>query len=198
MSMTILVVKPEAEFISRLTAMLSPYAATLSLHIVNSRKEALAALEKGSFQQVVTSLKIPGVSDGYRFLSQIVNKIIEGKKIIALVDQKTDRVRSGIASFGLEHIYTADDLEGIVQVILQNSGLASPVVKHLESPLEISAEEGQIRSALSQVMGPVGSLIYQNALKLWKNQEDSKELVRIIATEIGEEEQINQFYKLLR
>jgi CheY-like chemotaxis protein len=198
MSMTILVVKPEAEFISRLTAMLSPYAATLSLHIVNSRKEALAALEKASFQQVVTSLKIPGVSDGYRFLSQIVNKIIEGKKIIALVDQKTDGVRSGIASFGLEHIYTADDLEGIVQIILQNSGLASPVVKHLESPLEISADEGQIRSALSQVMGPVGSLIYQNALKLWKNQEDSKELVRIIATEIGEEEQINQFYKLLR
>ncbi len=194
----LVVIKPEAEFISRLTTMLSPYSATLSLHFVNNRKEALATLEMTSFQQVVTSLKIPGVSDGYRFLSQIVNKKIDGKKIIALVDQKTDGVRSDIASFGLEHIYAADDLAAIVPVILQNLGLTSPVVKHLESPLEISAEEGQIRSALSQVMGPVGSLIYQSALKLCKNQDDSTELMKIIAAEIGEEEQINQFYQLLR
>jgi CheY-like chemotaxis protein len=198
MSMTILVVTPDAEFISGLTTMLSPHAAILHLHPVNNRKEALAALEKASFQQIVTSLKIPGVSDGYRFLSQIGNKVVEGKNIIVLVDKKTDGVRPGITFFGLEHIYTVDDLAGIVQVILQNSRLATPEVKNLGSSPETSADEERIRSALSQVMGPVGSLIYQNALKLWTNNDDTGELARIIAAEIGEEEQINQFYQLLR
>ncbi len=201
MSMTILVVKPEPAFFSKLTTMLSPYIATLSLHVVNNRTEALEALQTSLFQQIVTPLKIPGVNDGYRFLSQIVNKVIEAKNIVALVDQKTNRVQAGIASMGLQHIYAVDDCEGIVQVILQNAGLASPAVKEPNASTnlpETTAETGQIRKALNQVMGPVGAFIYQNALILWKNQDDSAELIRIIAAEIGEKDQIGQFYAQLR
>ncbi|MFH0785707.1 MAG: hypothetical protein V2B20_27685 [Pseudomonadota bacterium] len=198
MSMTILVVKSEGKFTSRLTTMLSPHAATLKVHIVNSRREALAVLEKTSFEQIITSLKIPGVNDGYRFLSQIVNKVIVSNKIIALVDQNIDGVRAGIAAIGLQHIYATDDLEGIVKVILQNAGLASPTVRQVDKLSATGPKSDQIRSALSQVMGPVGSLIYRNALNLWTDQNNPAELVRLIATEIGEDEQIAQFNKLLK
>ena len=199
MPMSILVVNPETAHTSRLTALLLPYAATLSLQSVKNRKEALAALEKASFQQIITSLRIPGVSDGYRFLAQIANKALESKKIVALVDHKTDGVRAGIAAFGLEHIYVADDFEGIVKVILQNAELVSSPVKQVDSFSETTAVAAvEIRSALSRVMGPVGSLIYENALKLWVNKNDTSELVNIIATEIGEDEQINQFFNQLR
>jgi len=85
----------------------------------------------------------------------------------------------------------------IVKIILQNAGLAAPAVKQSSSFSETAADPDQIRSALIWVMGPVGSLIYQNALKLWTNQDDSAELVRIIAAEIGEEEQIIKFYNQL-
>ncbi len=198
MSMTILVVKPEGEFTSRLTTMLSPHAATLNVRMVNNRKEALVALEKTSFGQIITSLRIPGVNDGYRFLSQIVNKVIESNKIVALVDQNTDGVRAGIVALGLQHIYAAGDLEGIVKVILQNASAAPPTVKKADNLSVTGADVDQIRRALSQVMGPVGSLIYQNALKLCTDKNNSAELVRLIAAEIGEDEQIAQFNKLLR
>ena len=199
MSTSILVVKPEAEFTSRLTALLSPHAATLSVHLVKNRKEALAALEKASFQQIVTSLRIPGVSDGYRFLAQVVNKAVESKKIIALVDHKTDGVRAGIAAIGLEHIYAADDFEGIIKVILENAGLVSAPVKRAATLSETGAVTvTEVRSALSRVMGPVGALIFENAQRLWTNTHDINELVKIIVAEIDEEEQVKQFYNLLR
>ncbi len=82
----------------------------------------------------------------------------------------------------------------IVKTILQNAGLVALAVKQSSSFSETAVDPDQIRSALIRVMGPVGSLIYQNALKLWTSQDDSAELVKIIAAEIGEEEQINQFY----
>lgn len=198
MSMTILVVKPEGEFTSRLTTMLSPHAAILKVRMVNNRKEALTALEKASFEQIITSLRIPGVNDGYRFLSQIVNKAIESSKIIALVEQNTDGVRAGIAAIGLQHIYGSGDLEGIVKVILQNASRVSPTVKQDDTLSASGADIDQIRCALSQVMGPVGSLIYRNALKLWTDQNNAAALVKLIAAEIGEAELIAQFNKLLR
>ena len=199
MATSILVVKPEVEFSSRLTALLSPHAATLSVHLVKNRKEALDALGKASFQQIVTSLRIPGVSDGYRFLGQIVNKTIESKKIIAVVDHKTDGVQAGIAAIGLEHIYAADDFEGIVRVILRNAGLVSAPAKRAVSVPETPAVTvAEVSSALSRVMGPVGSLIFKNAQKQWKNTLDNNELIQIIVAEIDEAEQIKQFYNLLR
>jgi hypothetical protein len=82
--------------------------------------------------------------------------------------------------------------------MLQNSGVTKPAVKHSNNSPEISADEERIRSALSQVMGPVSSLIYKNALKLWTNKANTSELASIIAEEIGEEEQINQFYNQLK
>ena len=59
--------------------MLLPHAGELSMEVVNSRREAQAAVQSSSFQQLITPLKIPGVHDGYRLLSQVADKIIAGK-----------------------------------------------------------------------------------------------------------------------
>ena len=142
---TILVVNPDAGFLLRLTAMLSPHAGELSLKIVSNRQEAQGAVQTSSFQQLITSLKIPGVHDGYRFLSQVANKVIAGKNITVLVDQDTDKVRADMAFFGLENIHVPGDIEAIFQAVRQTAGLGAAATHIVTFPISLANEGEMVR-----------------------------------------------------
>ncbi|MDK9707408.1 MAG: hypothetical protein OEL83_10195 [Desulforhopalus sp.] len=199
MVMNVLVVTPEEAFASQLAAKLAPHAATVKLHVVASRKEAIAVLELSTFQKIITALKIPGVADGYRFLQHLATKITDKKNIIALVDQKSETVQSGIAAFGIDQSCAKNDLDTIVRMLISRTGLnATTAPPHEKSiPLPTAGSTDEIRAVLNQVMGPVGMFIFQQAVNIWKNRDNHQELLDIIAKEIGVEEQVRQFHLLL-
>jgi hypothetical protein len=197
MSITVLIINPEPVFFLELTGKLAAYKTKVDFNAVNNRMEALAAMEKSSFQFIITSLKIPRLSDGYRFLSQITGKLMDAEKILALVDKKTSGVTASLTSLGLHHISEVDDVDHVVRIVGPSLGLVVPAIKTPVEQKATSVETQQIRKALNQVMGPVGTKIYSKVVPLWGDTNNSAELIKIIAEEIGEEELIDQFYALL-
>lgn len=197
--MNILVVTPDETVARTITSMLTPHGETLQLHVVANRQGAMLALEQSWFQLVVTSLKIPGVSDGYRLVSYLLKNGFDGKNVIVLVDEKSEKAHSGIAAYGIEYIHSVAECDSVITIILKSVGVATaPFPSSAASPQVISSvATEQIRSALSVVMGPVGSYIFQKALTQWKSHDKIQEFLDIIADEIGEKEQVGQFYRVL-
>ena len=124
MSLNILVVGAARQFCSGLGELLASHGEGVLLHSVDNRREALPVLEERRFTQLITALRIPGVSDGYRLLSQVAGKVLDGRKIITLVDCNNDKVRGDIGRFGVENVYTQADLEAIKSLILGHAGMA--------------------------------------------------------------------------
>lgn len=195
----ILVVTPDEKIVSAISLKLAPHADILRMHVASSRQEAMVALQHSAFQLIVSSLKIPGVSDGYRLLAHLVKSGIARKKIVVLVDEKSEKVQSGIAAYGIENLQTMLELDTVVTIVLKNAGVANPTPSSSAQPVHIPSSPAmeEIRNALSVVMGPVGSFIFQKAASQWKNIDNIQDLIETIAGEIGEKEQIGQFYRLL-
>lgn len=196
MPAAVLIVSSDPELIARLTTGLKPYASLLSIHTATSRRQALALLEGVEFQYVVSSLEIPRMSDGYLFLSQI-NKKILADKIVVLTKEDKGIAGKDLHFLGIRNIYPESDNQRILENLLQ-------MLRPVPAPgkKEVSAQPTEdtriIRSSLSHVMGPVSSLIFDRAVAQLANKTDMKELEKLIAAEIGDKEQILQFYGLMR
>jgi len=142
MAKNILVVAPLGELVTKLSGMFPPQGA-VGVRVVENRKEALSALQVATFHLLVTSLRIPGLSDGYRLLAQIVGKVMPGDNIVVIVDRVTEKIRTDMAFLGLPHLRGGDDIDGIVGTVLDKLG-AGPGIE-----LSKTAESGrqqQIRS----------------------------------------------------
>lgn len=159
MSFHILVVGVARRFCSDLSDLLTPSIDGLLLESVENRRQALVALETRRFSQLITGLKIPGVSDGYRLLSQIAGKTLDGDRIIALVDHHNDQVRADISRFGAAHVYTAEDLEIIQRIILGHVGLAREVPAADELDAVTLFESQATNRAFPLAMADQGDLV---------------------------------------
>jgi len=73
-SFKVLFVEPDADIVSEFKDKISNYTDKFDITYTGSREEALPLLDQSDFGQVNTGLKIPRISHGYYFLSEIVKK----------------------------------------------------------------------------------------------------------------------------
>ncbi|MBU1566916.1 MAG: hypothetical protein KJ630_14990 [Proteobacteria bacterium] len=198
MAYKILVVKAEQEFVSTLNTLITSYNNDLSFSFVAGRKEAMLELQKGMYDRIVTALKIPRISDGYLFLSYIV-KTLTCPQIIVVVDEKNDEVMRSINVLGIKKLFSASNVKGVLQAILEDSGLIDVQTKSELKDLDVAhLSVDRIKNSLNWVMGPVGNMIYCDAAASLKNQNDLSTLINLISGEIGEEKKIALFRDHLR
>lgn len=194
MTSAVLLVASDTEFLSRLTAALKPYSPRLTADLAQDRTEAMALLADIEFDKLVTCLEIPRIMDGYRFLSAICNRKIAADRIVVITKQETVR---DLDFLGIKNVFPEKDSQGILEAILRGIKTDAPVARQ-EEPPSSPVDTTKISTSLNQVMGPVGSFIFDQALARWKNRSDAGELLELIATEIGDAETASRFYQLIR
>lgn len=193
MAYKVLVVKAEQDFASALNTLVTGYGKNFALSFVAGRKEAMTQLQSGMFDRIVTGLKIPRISDGYLFLSHIA-KTFAHQKITVVVDERSDEVLRSINVLGIKQIFSASNVQEVLQSIIEDSGLVS-VQKNSEAQKRDvgSLDVDTIKNALNWVMGPVGNMIFNDVLASAENQGDLNSLIDLIAGEIGDEKKIALF-----
>ena len=191
----ILIVKSETYLSSKLKDLLSDYIDTFDFTFVENRKEAGAVLKQTPFDQVVTALKIPRISDGYVFLAQIVDKHFKSEDIIVVVDEKTDNIIQSINSRGVEHIYPATNLQNIAKALVKRAGLTLHNSNNGQvTPPDVKYDLEKVKTVLNYVMGPVGNLIFSDVVSRWHDHNDLSELFNLIQTEIKDQDKIKLFH----
>ncbi len=198
MAYKILVVKAEQDFVSTLNALITGYSKDLDFSFVAGRKEAMLELKNGVFDRIVTALKIPRISDGYLFLSHAV-KTFTQQRVIVVVDEINDEVMRSINVLGVKQLFSAANAKGVLQAILEDSGLI--VVERKSSTKDMDVGQvsvDKIKIALNWVMGPVGNMIYSDVVATVGNQNDLSRIINLIAGEIGEEKKIALFREHLQ
>jgi DNA-binding NtrC family response regulator len=196
MSCRVLVVTSEIDLASRLNKLLSDHKSSFEFTLVENRKEATAVLSQESFELVITSLKIPRITDGYLFLTQLVDTDINSKKVI-VVDEKTDSVITSIKSRGVAHIYLANDLKIVKKALIEETGKTSSNDEVQETITDATFDLEKIKTVLNNVMGPVGKMIFTDVVGRWQDHDDLSELLQLIKTEINDQEKIDLFQEHL-
>jgi len=198
MAYKILVVKAEQDLVAALSDRLSDFGDGFTVSSVTDRREAMNELKSGVFDRIVTALKIPRISDGYLLLSHIV-KNFSSHKVIVVVDEKSEEVERGLRNFGIKKLFSAGNVKGVLQALLEEVGMMRQPVPAGNSGGEsgnLSVE--RIRNALNWVMGPVGGMIFADIAARAGGSADLQRLVSLIADEIGEEKKITLFHQHLR
>lgn len=198
MAYRILVVKAEQDFVAALCDRLSDFGDGFTVSSATDRREAMNQLRSGVFDRVVTALKIPRISDGYLLLSHLV-KNLNSQKVIVVVDEKSEEVERGLHNFGIKQLFSAGNVKGVLQVLLEDVGGTRqpppPADKGIEAGT-LSIE--RIQKALNWVMGPVGGMIFEDVASRAGGSDDLQRLVSLIADEIGEQKKITLFHQHLR
>jgi hypothetical protein len=193
MAYKVLVVKAEQDFASALNTLITGYGKNFALSFVAGRKEAMTQLQAGMFDRIVTGLKIPRISDGYLFLSYIA-KTFAHQKITVVVDEKSDEVMRSIKVLGIKQIFSASNVQEVLQSILEDSGLISVQKKSEVQKIDVGhLNLDNIQNALNWVMGPVGNMIFSDVSATAENQGDFSTLIDLIAEEIGDEKKVALF-----
>ncbi|MFH0780640.1 MAG: hypothetical protein V2B20_01645 [Pseudomonadota bacterium] len=193
MAYKVLVVKAEQDFASALNTLKTGYGKNFALSFVAGRKEAMTQLQTGMFDRIVTGLKIPRISDGYLFLSYIA-KTFAPQKITVVVDEKSDEVMRSIKVLGIKQIFSASNVQEVLQSILEDSGLISVQKKSEVQKIDVGhLNLDKIQNALNWVMGPVGNMIFRDVSATAENQGDFSTLIDLIAEEIGDEKKVALF-----
>ncbi|MGB3211146.1 MAG: hypothetical protein WBB19_10615 [Desulforhopalus sp.] len=194
----VLLVKSDIYSDSKLMDLLSENISAFDFTIVKDRKEAGAVLKQKSFDQIVTALKIPRISDGYVFLAQIVDKYFKNESIVVVVDEKTENVVSSLNSRGVKHIYSADNLESVVAVLAKAIGITSSVSGTRQvGPAGEKHDLDKVKTVLNYVMGPVGNMIFSDVVHRWQDHNDLNELYILIQNEIQDDDKIKLFRESL-
>jgi uncharacterized protein (UPF0254 family) len=174
--------------------LLSDHINTFDFTFVENRKEAGIALKQSSFDQVVTALKIPRISDGYVFLGQIVDKQFKKEDIIVVVEEKNDNVIASINSRGVEQIYPATNLKDIATALVKRAGLTSGDSNNVQATVtDVYDDLEKVKTVLNYVMGPVGNLIFNDAVSRWSDHNNFNKLLTLIQNEIQDQDKIKLF-----
>ncbi|WP_167496515.1 hypothetical protein [Desulfopila sp. IMCC35006] len=190
----ILIVKSDTYSASALKDLLTAHHNVFDCTLVDNRKEATTALQQQAYTQVVTALKIPRISDGYVLLSQLADKHIQSNNIIVIVDEKTDSVVASINSRGVEHIFPAKNLDGVVKILVATAGAAPSGHKKNQADIaDVTYDLEKVKSVLNYVMGPVGNMIFADVIVRWHDHNNLNELLELIKTEINDPEKIALF-----
>ncbi len=198
MAYKILVVKAEQDFVSTLNALITGYSKDLDISFVAGRKEAMLELKGGVFDRIVTALKIPRISDGYLFLSHVV-KTFTHQRVIVVVDEINDEVMRSIHVLGVKQLFSASNAKGVLQAILEDSGLIAVERKSGTEDMDVGQVTlDKIKIALNWVMGPVGNMIFSDVVATVGNQNDFSRIINLISGEIGEEKKIALFREHLQ
>jgi hypothetical protein len=197
MTRNVLIVHPDSGFWTDFFAEIKRSITEISLYTAGSRVEATTIAGSHSFDHIVMSLEIPRLSDGYLLIGRVLSKAIAKNRIIVLVKHKTDAIISSLHSLEVEHIYTYDDKEAIIDT------LTSSVRKKTTSSAPAAGNTTTdatkpIYSALCNIMGPVGAVIYKKATLHWQNTSDLNALITLITNEIGDKQQSRRFHALLQ
>lgn len=198
MSFKVLFVESDMDIVSGFKEEISDYADQFDIRYAGTREEALSLIDQLDFSKVITGLKIPRISQGYYFLSEIVNKKIEGQHIIIIVDKIDVMVKSSIHAMEIANLFSKTELTGVVQILLASAGLtASGDQKKSETFAGGKINLENIKTSLNIVMGPVGDIIFKDVCNRWTNQNNPQELINLIKTEIKDTNKIGLFLENL-
>lgn len=202
MSSNLLVVEQKAHFVSQLKYALAEKSKGFTCMSVIDRKQAMIKLQQFQFDKIITSIKIPRVSDGYLFLGHLL-KSFRKKDIIVLTSSSNEEISRSITTLGVDHIYQLDDIQGIISLLhpgLEQKANIAQTASHaqLQTADTENLRAEKIQSALQLAMGPVGNMIYEDATMLQKDPDDMRELLQIITAEIAEQDTIQVFLEKLR
>ncbi len=203
MYQTVLSVHNDVPFFNYVTEAVQQQSLDIELLTANDRLEALDLLDcNETIDWLAMSLAIPRISDGYLLLAKIANKQFPfpNEKIAVFVNECTDKVASSIEMHGVENIYAITELKNFFDTIGGSDSdekEGGNNVKETESTASVDDVE-KIQTALNQVMGPVGRFIFEKWCTSLEDLCQPAELVENIVKEIGNKEQIEQFYKALQ
>ncbi len=190
----ILIVKSDTYSASTVKDLLTAHSNVFDCTLVDNRKEAATAIKQQTFAQVITALKIPRITDGYVFLAQLADKHINSNNIIVVVDENTDSVITSIKASGVEHIFPASNLDGVVKVLVEASGTVSSGHKKIKDTFaDVNYDLEKIKTVLNYVMGPVGNMIFADVVGRWHDHNNLVELFDLIKIEINDPEKIALF-----
>jgi len=200
MSAKILVVTPEMDFCKQLQTAINERRENMELSFVPGRQEALQRLRQHTFDRVITGLKIPRVSDGYLFLTHLTKTVTE-EKIIVISEDPNPELQRSIGGLGIEALLYMNDIPRILSGLLKSATKTADDAK-TEGLTQATAagnyDAAKIMATINWVMGPVGKMIYDDAMEELADKNDLDQLLARIAEEIDDPSKIELFYNKLK
>jgi hypothetical protein len=83
-------------------------------------------------------------------------------------------------------------MDGVVRSLVVSTGLvvSAKEEKVLQSD---GIDLDSIKTSLNMVMGPVGAMIFEDVYNRWRDQDNPRELINLIKTEIKDHKKIDLF-----
>ncbi|PIE43909.1 MAG: hypothetical protein CSA50_02835 [Gammaproteobacteria bacterium] len=201
MSQTILIVNNDPSFLKKAKELTRKNAFDIDIVSATDRFSALNML-KGDIplgyspiEFLFTTLAIPRVADGYLLIAKAAKKLLPSKNIFVFVNELTDQVLYSVRLQGVERIHQITEFDSILRQI-GGTSVRAPVSE--ERPIVGGNDVQKIQAVLNEVMGPVGSFIFDKCFDSEKHLDDTSSLIDSIIREIGDNEQVRQFQELLR
>ncbi len=190
MSNSILFVNQDPFFLYEMETVLRCELAECEVIAAKDRDSAykILAERSGDIRYMVMSLMLPRVADGYMLLSEVSGKFIAGRKIAVLAQKVTEQVEHSVRLHGVEHLYSTYDLD---KVLLK-------LHRSLFEPLHnLNVDSKQIKAALTEVVGPIGSFIYDECCETGYGMSNASLLIENIMERLDDKERAAKFYALL-
>lgn len=194
MYVKVLFVKSEMNIINRFKDMIASYKNVFDVSYAGSAKDAISHLEQKPFDNIVTGLEIPKLSEGFLFLSRVREKKIRGSQIIVIANDITQSLKQSMDSMGIVNLFKKADLDNVLRLLLRLNNIDTASGKNNQDGGSITRiDMEKVKKSLNHVMGPVGSIIFDDVNSRWKNQNNPQELIELIKSEIGEHRKFQLF-----
>lgn len=192
MSQTILIVNNDPSLLDNAKEIIRQNSLKIEILTENNRLSALERLKKNkNIDYLAMTLTIPRITDGYILLAKVADKIFPSKKIFVFTKEITSKVICSVKMHKVDNIYKITEIRSFFEKISSNENITREIGIYNDD-IKIITE------ALNQVMGPVGHFIFEKCYSPEENIYQKNSLIEKIAKEIGNKEQIEDFYKLLR
>ncbi len=203
MSQTILIVNSDPSFIKSAAERTRKNARDINIVSATNRSSAIDILKGvtpvkyAPIDFLFMTLAIPRVTDGYLLIAKVAKTLLPSKNIFVFVNKLTDQVRHSVRLQGVERIHEISQFDSILR---QMSGSSVRIATPKKTPSSIGSSNDvqKIQAVLNEVMGPVGSFIFEKCFDSDMHRNDTALLIDSIIKEIGGGKQAVQFKKLLR
>ncbi|PID43061.1 MAG: hypothetical protein CSB48_07110 [Proteobacteria bacterium] len=192
---TVLIVNNDLSFLDSATKLVRQESLGIEIVSATNRLNAMDILKGGaSVDYLLMTFAIPRLSDGYLLFAKVAEKLIPTKNIFVFVNELTAQISYSARMHGVERLYEIGEFDRILKEL---SDTTAPE-KLVNEPASYTNDPEKIQAALNEVMGPIGSFIFEQCSGAGKHTDDTSLLIANIAKELGSRDLVEQFQKLLR
>jgi DNA-binding NtrC family response regulator len=191
----LMIVDPDPAIVSALTGAFAAHD-DLESRQADSAEAAREMLRREPVDLVVTELAIPRAVDGVKFLA-FVKSQVPGARCILMTGADSALLAATLKTAAIQGHYrkplaldalTADALTALGET---PGPAGSPPAAGARSSDALPDALDDLKRQLARIMGPVSQIIFDNAVKQWRDgggggRSDLPELVRIICREIDD------------